>query len=205
MPLPTSLSDVDLSPLPGKTYFSTDREWREEFVYFLLVDRFHNDSPRAPTNTAARSSGVKTPDDFYGGTIKGITEHLDYIAELGCNAVWLSPVFENNARAYHGYNINNYLRVDPHFGTKEDLVGLVEVATLKDFAHDDDQTGSPLINILIKAHCYWLREADVDGFRVDAVKHMGSLAGRPLRALSPRPHPQASRADASRHQSRRRK
>ena len=51
-----------------------------------------------------------------------------------------------------------------------DLMGL------KDFANDDDQEGSELINILIKAHCYWIREADVDGFRVDAVKHMGELA-----------------------------
>src|SRR5688572_14961399 len=36
--------------------------------------------------------------------------------------------------------------------------------------------GRKLINVLIKAHCYWIREADVDGFRVDAVKHMGELA-----------------------------
>ena len=42
--------------------------------------------------------------------------------------------------------------------------------------NDDDQPGSELINILIQAHCYWIREADIDGFRVDAVKHMGELA-----------------------------
>src|SRR3954451_4015933 len=47
---------------------------------------------------------------------------------------------------------------------------------LKDFANDDDQAGSELIKILIQAHCYWIREADIDGFRVDAVKHMGELA-----------------------------
>jgi alpha-amylase len=51
-----------------------------------------------------------------------------------------------------------------------------DIVTLKDFANDDDATGSELINILIKAHCYWIREADVDGFRVDAVKHMGEVA-----------------------------
>jgi hypothetical protein len=43
-------------------------------------------------------------------------------------AIWLSPIFENNDGAYHGYNINNYLGVDPNFGTKEDLVELVEAA-----------------------------------------------------------------------------
>ena len=51
-----------------------------------------------------------------------------------------------------------------------------DICSLKDYANDDDEPGSKLINILIKAHCYWIREADVDGFRVDAVKHMGDLA-----------------------------
>lgn len=256
----TSVQEVDLTPLPGKTYFSTTREWREEFIYFLLVDRFHDGSPRKAVKEKGRSRGVGTPDDFYGGKIRGITKNLDYIAGLGCTAIWLSPVFENNPGAYHGYNINNYLNIDPNFGTKQDLIDLVDAAhrrnppiriildvvinhsgdnwgykddqpyyychdqefpldfwrrldrpvpvelrqeslyhrrgqihsangydtypenqhgdicTLKDYANDDDAAGSELINILIKAHCYWIREADVDGFRVDAVKHMGELA-----------------------------
>jgi glycosidase len=253
----TSVSQLDLSPIPGKTYFSFEREWREEFIYFLLVDRFHDDTPRGPTLKPQRSAGISTPDDFYGGKIKGVTQNLDYIAGLGCTAIWLSPVFENNPGAYHGYNINNYLDVDPHFGTKQDLIDLIEAAhrrdpplrvildvvinhsgdnwsypggfpynysndqqfpfgfwrrndrpiptelrqeylyhrrgqignydadpevrdgditVLKDYANDDDGAGSENINILIQAHCHWIREADVDGFRVDAVKHMGALA-----------------------------
>jgi glycosidase len=218
------------------------------------------DAPRVPIQQPGRSPGVQVPDGFYGGTLKGITQHLDYIAGLGCTALWLSPIFENNAGAYHGYNINNYLDVDPHFGTKQDLIDLVETAhhrnpplriildvvinhsgdnwaypggfpyyysndqqfpfgfwrrddrpiptelrqeslyyrrgeihspngydtypelqhgditVLKDYYGDDDAMGSELINILIATHCYWIREADVDGFRVDAVKHMGELA-----------------------------
>jgi alpha-amylase len=259
-----AIADLDLTPPPGRVYFQTEREWREEFIYFLMVDRFHDDQARHCPPSPSRAVGVATPDDFYGGTIKGITRNLDYIAGLGCTAIWLSPVFENNAGAYHGYNINNYLSVDPHFGTKQDLIDLVQAAHayrkngqphplrvildvvinhsgdnwtyqdpgghdyandqqfafgawrrndrpvptelrnpdyyhrrgnitgggwdsypenqhgdlvgLKDFANDDDQPGSELINILIRAHCYWIREADVDGFRVDAVKHMGELA-----------------------------
>ena len=255
----TSIHDIDLRPIPGKTYCNIDREWREEFIYFLLVDRFHDDALRQPIKQPGRSPGIAVPDDFYGGTIKGITQNLDYIAGLGCTAIWLSPIFENNPKAYHGYNINNYLNIDPHFGTKQDLIDLVDAAhcceppiriildvvinhsgdnwgypgdftynywhdsqfpfgfwrqpdrpvpvelreedlyhrrgqmqgsgydnypenqhgdivTLKDYANDDDAPGSELINILIKAHCYWIREADIDGFRVDAVKHMGELA-----------------------------
>ncbi|HVR85507.1 MAG TPA: alpha-amylase family glycosyl hydrolase, partial [Planctomycetota bacterium] len=261
---PTSIRDIDLSPLPGKTYFNLTREWREEFVYFLLVDRFHDSTDRQAIATPGRTPGIAAPDGFYGGTLRGILRNLDYIAGLGATAIWLSPIFENNAGAYHGYNVNNYLDVDPHFGTKADLVELVQKAHayrkdgtpcpiriildvvinhsgdnwaypfdatytycndqqfpldhwrrpdrpiptelrnpdfyhrrghmtgdgydtypelqhgdlsgLKDFANDDDQPGSDLINLLIQAHCYWIREADIDGFRVDAVKHMGELA-----------------------------
>ena len=253
----TSIADIDLAPLPGFTYFTSDREWREEFIYFLLVDRFHDDTARTPPAGSGRLQGIATPDDFYGGKIKGITQNLDYIAHLGCTAIWLSPVFENNAGAYHGYNVSNYLEVDPHFGTKQDLIDLAkaahrrqppmriildvvinhsgdnwsypggfdfnyiddqqfalafwrrpdrpiptelrdealyhrrgrinnysnplevergDISSLKDFENEDTKGGSELINILIKAHCCWIREADIDGFRVDAVKHMGPLA-----------------------------
>jgi 1,4-alpha-glucan branching enzyme len=51
-----------------------------------------------------------------------------------------------------------------------------DISGLKDYANDDDATGSFVINTLIQAHCYWIREADVDGFRVDAVKHFGPKA-----------------------------
>jgi glycosidase len=260
MPTPTAIDQIDLTPIPDKAYFDVDREWREEFIYFLLVDRFHDDTSRQPVRQPGRVPGIATPDSFYGGKIKGITRNLDYIAGLGCTAIWLSPVVGNNDGAYHGYNINNYLDVDPRFGTRQDLVDLVDAAhhrsppmriimdvvinhsgdnwaypgdfpyyffedqqfplgfwrridrplptelrdetlyhrrgqihssngydtypenqhgdivTLKDYANDDDAPGSTLINILIKAHCYWIREVDVDGFRVDAVKHMGELA-----------------------------
>ncbi len=106
MPSSQSIQDIDLTPMPGRTYFNITREWREEFIYFLLVDRFHDDSPRAPVKQAGRSRGVQVPDGFYGGKITGITQNLDYIAGLGCTSVWISPIFGNNPGAYHGYNIN---------------------------------------------------------------------------------------------------
>ena len=95
---PVSIDDLDLTPVAGKTYFNTDREWREEFIYFLLVDRFQDEPGSAARDGSWRARPAsRTPDSFYGGTIKGVTEHLDYIAGLGCTAIWLSPVFENNA------------------------------------------------------------------------------------------------------------
>jgi alpha-amylase len=260
---PISLDDIDLRPIPGKQYFNSPREWREEFIYFLMADRFHDGRARTAVNQAGRSNGFAAPDGFYGGTIQGITQNLDYIAGLGCTAIWISPVLENNANAYHGYNINNYLGIDPHFGTKQDLIDLVDAAHghrrngqpwplriildvvinhsgdnwtysgdqthsydhgrqfdfgrwrradrpiptelqnpdwyhrrgdmqdydnppenqygdmsgLKDYANqEDDPAASAVVNALIKSYCYWIREADVDGFRVDAVKHMSVQA-----------------------------
>jgi hypothetical protein len=54
MPALTSISQLNLAPTPGKTYFDFDREWREEFVYSLLVDLFHDDSNGATNVTANR-------------------------------------------------------------------------------------------------------------------------------------------------------
>jgi hypothetical protein len=80
---PTSVQQVDLSPIPGKTYFSIDREWREEFIYFLMVDRFQDEVVRPVPGGAGRATGISTPDTFYGGKITGVTKNLDYIAGLG--------------------------------------------------------------------------------------------------------------------------
>jgi 1,4-alpha-glucan branching enzyme len=137
MPDPISIGDLDLAPIPGKTYFNVDREWREEFIYFLLINRFQDGVSRQIATGSARSFGVATPNNFYGGNIKGITRNLEYIARLGCTTIWLSPMFENNPGAYHGYDINNYLGVDPHFGTKQDLIDLV------DAAHSFQKDGRP--------------------------------------------------------------
>jgi hypothetical protein len=67
MPDPISIEDLDLVPIPGKTYFNIDREWREEFIYFLLIDRFQDEVSRQIATGSARSFGVVTPNNFYGG------------------------------------------------------------------------------------------------------------------------------------------
>jgi glycosidase len=125
---PTSIAELDLSPKAGYSYLTAPREWREEFIYFVMVDRFHDDTQRTPAGGPNRSPGVATPDDFYGGNVRGITRNLDYIAGLGCTAIWLSPIFENNPHAYHGDGISNYLAADARFGTKQDLIDLVAAA-----------------------------------------------------------------------------
>jgi type IV secretion system protein VirB9 len=55
MSAPRSIRELDLRPQPGKTYWSSDREWREEFIYFLMVDRFQDGRQRRPCGGPGRS------------------------------------------------------------------------------------------------------------------------------------------------------
>ena len=127
-----SINDIDLSPKPNKEYWiNCHREWREEIIYFLMVDRFHDSNKRSSLDFDVRHSGFGNEDELqkpFGGTIKGIIDNIDYIKNLGCTAIWLSPVFENNPHSYHGYAIQNYLDVDQRWGTKKDLERLVDKA-----------------------------------------------------------------------------
>ena len=66
------------------------------------------------------------PDDFYGGTLKGIEGKLDYISSLGVNCIYLNPVSE--ARSNHRYDTSDYFRVDPVLGTNEDFEHLCRAA-----------------------------------------------------------------------------
>ena len=68
-----SIKDIDLSPKPGKKYWvNCHREWREEFIYFLLVDRFHDSNKRHSVEFDTRHSGFGDSEQLTkrcGGTI----------------------------------------------------------------------------------------------------------------------------------------
>ncbi|MBR1658689.1 MAG: DUF3459 domain-containing protein [Oscillospiraceae bacterium] len=73
------------------------------------------------------------PQSFYDtngdgiGDINGITEKLDYVRSLGCNALWLNPCFDSPFRDA-GYDVRDYRRVAPRYGTNEDLCRLFDEA-----------------------------------------------------------------------------
>ena len=251
-----SIKEIILTPKPGKKYWQNcHREWREEFIYFLLVDRFHDNSKRRPLDFSDRHSGFGDEQQLQQschGTLRGIINNIGYIKNLGCTAIWLSPVFQNNPESYHGYAIENYLDIDKRWGTKEELEELVDLAhyldmrvfldivlhhtgnnwsypggfdynyyegiqfplekwryndkplpvellnpdlynrkgqimnfeaypevmdgdffNLKTLRNDNSKEAHFVQDLLITIHSYWIRETDIDGYRVDAVKHMG--------------------------------
>ena len=67
---------------------------------------------------------------YVGGSLKGLTSKVGYLKRLGVTAIWVSPIFQQVKfqDTYHGYGIQNFLEVDPHFGTREDLRTLVKTA-----------------------------------------------------------------------------
>ena len=69
------------------------------------------------------------PCDYFGGTLRGIAESLDYIAALGVDVIYLNPVFE--AASNHRYNTADYHRIDPVLGDEADLKSLCEKAAKK--------------------------------------------------------------------------
>ena len=76
------------------------------------------------------------PQSFYDsngdgiGDINGIIEKLDYVKELGCNAIWLNPVYDSPFMDA-GYDVRNYKQVAARYGTNDDLVNLFNEAHKK--------------------------------------------------------------------------
>jgi glycosidase len=103
--------------------YSVDRfrppAWAHEaVVYQIFVDRF------APV--PGRWLEPEEMTRFIGGNLAGILDHLDYIADLGVTAIWLTPIFA--CHSYHGYDTLDYGKIDPRFGDKDDLRRLVDAA-----------------------------------------------------------------------------
>lgn len=136
---PKSLASASLTPAGPVTPSPAD--WRDQFLYFLLPDRFsdareatrplYSGNPQAhpiPSVAAWMSAGTS----FQGGTIAGIQGKLPYLKGLGVTALWIGPMFKQRMDpgliTYHGYGIQDFLEVDPRFGTREALRALVDAA-----------------------------------------------------------------------------
>ena len=104
-------------------------KWVEDIIwYHIFPDRFRRDA-NAPARDYIKPWGDFTADfnQNYrtGGTIKGITEKLDYIKGLGCNGLFLTPIYTTDSN--HKYNPYDYT-IDPDFGTEDDMRELVAEA-----------------------------------------------------------------------------
>lgn len=97
--------------------------WAEgAVVYQIFPDRFSR------TNNDTSGIWYEPPKRFsktiYGGTLNGITQHIDYLKELGIQVLYLTPIFKSSSD--HKYNTDDYLQIDEGFGSEEDLKELID-------------------------------------------------------------------------------
>ncbi|MBD2494138.1 alpha-amylase family glycosyl hydrolase [Nostoc sp. FACHB-280] len=303
------LSQLNLAAYTAnKTFYPSPNAWEDQVFYFMMLDRFsdgkengykdnlgkivsngvtplfagdQNNATRTPEGAERwREAGVK----YVGGNLKGLTSKVGYLKRLGVSAIWISPIFKQVSfqETYHGYGIQDFLEINPKFGSGEDLQELVQTAhangiyvildiilnhsgnifsyeagnvnyngtpyqvkgfndatgkpsipfrktdpnkpatwpqendaiwpvefqdpslytqkgrirnwdgypeflegdfeDLKDIHHGfgglDDYVPSPSLKYLAQVYKYWIAYADIDGFRIDTVKHMDKGATR---------------------------
>ena len=208
---PTQVPASTLPPVPTSTPEAPQLPWWREAVFYEIFVRSFYDTD---------GNGI--------GDFNGITQKLDYLQELGINAIWLMPI--HPSPTYHGYDVINYYAVNADYGTLDDFKRLLEEAHNREiriiidlvinhtssqhpwfqeanrnleskyrdyyvWAQDggngwhQGQNGyyyayfcdcMPDLNFLnpdvttdiLKVTDYWLNEIGVDGFRVDAAKHL---------------------------------
>ncbi len=205
---PTNLKDV---PIPAIKFDSSQNWWQDAVFYEVFVRSFYDTD----------NNGI--------GDFNGITQKLNYLQELGINAIWLMPI--HPSPSYHGYDVINYFAVNNDYGTMKDFENLLKEAHKRDMHiiidlvinhtsaihpffidansnpdspyrdwyvwSDESQgndwhqgnkgfyyglfwSGMPDLNynnpkvtdFMNRVVEYWLTDVGVDGFRVDAAKHL---------------------------------
>lgn len=103
-----------------------------DVIYLIVPDRFANGNPGNDVVAGMKEAKVDRKFDGgrHGGDLRGIIDHLDYIADMGYTAIWSTPMLENNmaAYSYHGYSITNHYGVDPRYGSLDEYKELAQKA-----------------------------------------------------------------------------
>ncbi|MCX6674370.1 MAG: alpha-amylase family glycosyl hydrolase [Methanothrix sp.] len=149
-------------------YYPSPVDWRDEILYFLLVDRFSDGLEKSRKLLNRKNLQAARPEigekpwswqlwaesgfaRWQGGNLKGVRSKLSYLKSLGVTSLWLSPVFCQrwHEDSYHGYGVQDFLEVDCRFGSRKDLADLVSAA---------HKEGQRIILDIIFNHsgCNWL-------------------------------------------------
>lgn len=108
----------------------TAPSWVSDTVWYqIFPDRFCNgDTSNDPPQTCAWASPLQAVQnkEIYGGDLAGIISKLDYIKNLGIGGIYLTPV--NKSSSIHKYDTDNYYKIDPQFGSNDDMKKMVQEA-----------------------------------------------------------------------------
>lgn len=119
-----------------------------DVVYLIMPDRFANGKRENDRIASLREDDAQNgPYDMrWGGDFEGITQHMDYFADLGVTTLWLTPTLLNDMPrcTYHGYAITDYYTMDPRYGSNKEYRTLVKAAHSK---------GLKVIQDMVFNHC----------------------------------------------------
>ena len=108
-----------------------------------------------PWGQESQAHGRGNSFEFYGGDLKGIESRLDYLKDLGVNALYLTPIFP--ALTNHHYDVIDYFDVDPHLGGKPALISLRDKSSA---------LGMRILLDIVPNHCGiehpWFKAAQAD-------------------------------------------
>jgi len=101
-----------------------------DVLCLITPDRFINGDYSNDNHPDMLEKASRGPWGRHGGDLKGISDNLNYLIDLGYTAIWLNPILENNMvkSSYHGYSTTDYYKVDPRFGTNEEFKTLTKKA-----------------------------------------------------------------------------
>ncbi|MEG4507861.1 alpha-amylase family glycosyl hydrolase [Microcoleus sp. F6_B4] len=132
-------SEIDLEFL-----YTRDIEFRQETIYFIVVDRFYDGDP---ANNEGPNPELYDPEGkdwgkYWGGDLQGVIDKLDYLKDMGVTAVWLTPLFEQvealfvEQAAIHGYWTKDFKRLNPRFIATGDNPSINQTQETKDTVFD---------------------------------------------------------------------
>jgi len=132
-----------------------------DVIYLITPDRFANANPNNDSVEGLLETKVDRSNDYarHGGDIEGITNHIDYIKDMGFTAIWSCPLLTNDMprSSYHGYAITDYYQIDPRFGTQQDY---------KEFAKKASENGMKVVMDQVVNHCglehWWMKDLPFD-------------------------------------------
>lgn len=207
----------------------TPPEWVKDTVFYqIFPERFANGDPSRTPQNAQPWGGTPEVDNYFGGDLQGVIDHLDHLEELGITGIYFCPIFK--ARTNHKYDTEDYMQIDPAFGDLDVLKRLVaachergirvlldavfnhsgstfapfrdvlengERSRYKDWFHLNEfpvaapdgipnydafgfvasmpklNTENPEVKqYLLDVATYWIREADIDGWRLDVANEV---------------------------------
>ena len=106
---------------------SSTPAWVKNAVFYqIFPDRFASSAQVTKPGNLEPWEALPTKQGFKGGDLRGVLEHLDYLEDLGINAIYFNPVFQSASN--HRYHTHDYFRVDPLLGGDEGLRHLLDDA-----------------------------------------------------------------------------